>query len=273
MAIKAIMCDVDGTLLNSQGVVSPYTIEHIKRIKAQGVLFGLATGRDVHSVKNQLERWGIGGLVDAIVGTGGAEIADFQLNVEKSSFPLDGDVIRQVIRHYEDLDVNFAIPWQGELYAPKDDRLIQRLSRVDHIPYHVVDYEEFLNQPRPKVMIVCDPETMERVVARSHTFTVPKTKSAGLITASVLFEYMDPRVSKTQGLKEIMALHGFTMDELCTFGDADNDYDMTMNAGMGVVMANGSEKTKSAADAITDDNDHDGVGKFIAEHLLTSKEI
>ncbi|MFR0980719.1 MAG: HAD family hydrolase, partial [Holdemania filiformis] len=136
MAIKAIMCDVDGTLLNSQGVVSPYTIEQIKRIKAQGVLFGLATGRDVHSVKNQLERWGIGGLVDAIVGTGGAEIADFQLNVEKSSFPLDGDVIRQVIRHYEDLDVNFAIPWQGELYAPKDDRLIQRLSRVDHIPYH-----------------------------------------------------------------------------------------------------------------------------------------
>ena len=33
------------------------------------------------------------------------------------------------------------------------------------------------------------------------------------------------------------------------------------------------ELTKSAADAITDDNDHDGVGKFIAEHLLTSKEI
>ena len=54
MAIKAIMCDVDGTLLNSQGVVSPYTIEQIKRIKAQGVLFGLATGRDVHSVKNCL---------------------------------------------------------------------------------------------------------------------------------------------------------------------------------------------------------------------------
>ena len=97
--IKAIMCDVDGTLLNSQGVVSPYTIEQIKKIKAQGMLFGLATGRDVHSVKKQLNRWGIDGLVDAIVGTGGAEIADFQLNVEKSSYPLEGKVIRQVIEH------------------------------------------------------------------------------------------------------------------------------------------------------------------------------
>ena len=32
------------------------------------------------------------------------------------------------------------------------------------------------------------------------------------------------------------------MTDLCTFGDADNDYDMTLNAGVGVVMANGMEK-------------------------------
>ncbi|MFQ9072956.1 MAG: HAD hydrolase family protein [Faecalibacillus faecis] len=31
---------------------------------------------------------------------------------------------------------------------------------------------------------------------------------------------------------------------LITFGDADNDYDMTLNAGIGVVMANGSEKQR-----------------------------
>ena len=29
--IKAIMCDVDGTLLTDDGVVSPFTIEMIKR--------------------------------------------------------------------------------------------------------------------------------------------------------------------------------------------------------------------------------------------------
>lgn len=41
-----------------------------------------------------------------------------------------------------------------------------------------------------------------------------------------------------------MEMHGFTMENLCTFGDADNDYDMTLHAGVGVVMANGSRKTK-----------------------------
>ena len=44
------------------------------------------------------------------------------------------------------------------------------------------------------------------------------------------------------------------MENLCSFGDADNDYEMTLHAGVGVVMANGSEKTKSVADYITDDN-------------------
>ena len=63
-------------------------------------------------------------------------------------------------------------------------------------------------------------------------------------------------------------MHDISMEQLCTFGDADNDYDMTLHAGVGVVMANGSDKTKSVADYITDDNDHDGIGKFIKKHIL-----
>ncbi len=51
MNIKAIMCDVDGTLLTNQGVVSPKTIEAIKKARNRGILFGLSTGRDVNSVK------------------------------------------------------------------------------------------------------------------------------------------------------------------------------------------------------------------------------
>ena len=82
---------------------------------------------------------------------------------------------------------------------------------------------------------------------------------------------MDPGVSKTYGIRQILQLHGLMMEELCTFGDADNDYDMTVNAGVGVVMANGSEKTKSAADYITDDNDHDGIGKFINQYILCER--
>lgn len=268
MNVKAIMCDVDGTLLNSQGIVSPMTVEMIKKAREKGILFGLSTGRDVHSVKTLLKTWGIDGLVDAIVGTGGAEIYDYTLQVDKSSFPLEGALIQDVIHHFEDMNVNFAIPYQGIFYAPKDDEHIQMLSKADKVPYRVVDFNEFLKEPRAKLIIICHPEDMDSVVERSKTFSNEKYKSASLKTASELFEYMDPRVTKTHGLQEVMAMHGIDMKQLCTFGDADNDYDMTLHAGIGVVMANGSEKTKSVADYITDDHDHDGIGKFIEKYIL-----
>ena len=78
---------------------------------------------------------------------------------------------------------------------------------------------------------------------------------------------MDPRVSKTAGLIEILKLHHIDLKEIVTFGDADNDYDMTLNAGIGVVMVNGSDKTKSVADYITDDNDHDDIGNYIEKFI------
>lgn len=266
--IKAVMCDVDGTLLNKDGVVSKDTVEAIKKIREKGIIFGLSTGRDVHSVKTLLNTWGIDGLVDAIVGTGGAEIYDYQLNVDKANFPLEGELIKDIVKHYEGMEVNFAIPYEGTLYAPKDDDLIRNLARDDRVPYKVVNYDEFLNEPRAKLIIVCAPEYMDTVIEKSKTFSNSKYKSASLKTASVLYEYMDPRVSKTHGLQEVMSMHNIDMKDLCTFGDADNDYDMTLNAGVGVVMANGSEKTKSVADYITDDNNHDGIANFINKYIL-----
>lgn len=266
--IKAIMCDVDGTLLNHDGIVSPRTVAAIKKVREQGIMFGLSTGRDIHSVKKLLTIWGISGLVDAIVGTGGSEIYDYQLDVEKSSYPLEGEMIKDIIAHHNGMDVNFAVPYQGVLYTPKDDDYIRDLARVDRVEYRVVDFDEFLKQPRPKLIIVCRPEYMDEVVAKSKTFFNPNYKSASLKTASILYEYMDPHVSKTRGLQEVMALHQIEMADLCTFGDADNDHDMTLNAGVGVVMANGSEKTKSVADYITDDNDHDGIANFINQYIL-----
>lgn len=53
--IKAVMCDVDGTLLTKQGIVSPRTVEAIRKIREKGILFGLSTGRDVHSEKTLLK--------------------------------------------------------------------------------------------------------------------------------------------------------------------------------------------------------------------------
>lgn len=266
---KILFFDVDGTLLTSEGIVSEKTLESLRNAHDAGILLGLSTGRDVNSVRDTLlKEWKIDDLIDIIVGTGGAEVCDLNWNRHKDVYPLDGQLITEIMKHFEDMDVNFAIPYDGILYAPKDDEHIRMLSKADHVPYKVADFDEFLSKPKPKVMIVCAPETMDAVVERARTFTNDQYKSASLKTASVLYEYMDPRISKPLGIQMAIEPFGMTLEDACVFGDADNDHDMVLQAGCGVAMANGSELTKSVADYITLDNDHDGIAEFIEKFIL-----
>jgi len=188
-------------------------------------LFGLSTGRDVNSVRNLLEIWGIDGLVDIIVGTGGAEIYDYILDIEKANYPLDGELIKDIMKHYKGMNLNFTVPYNGILYATYDDHYIQALATGDRVPYEVVDFNEFLEKPKAKLMIVCHPDYMDEVIERSKTYSNEKFKSSSLKTCSDLYEYMDPRVTKTNGLIEALGVHEITLDQVCTFGDADNDND------------------------------------------------
>ena len=109
---------------------------------------------------------------------------------------------------------------------------------------------------------------MDTVIEKSKSFSNPNYKSASLKTASILYEYMDPRVSKTNGLKEVMKLHGISMADLCSFGDADNDLDVLKTAGLAVAMKNANDNVKKICDVIVADNDHDGCKEAIEKYLI-----
>ena len=161
--VKAIICDVDGTLLTSGYVCSPATAAAIVEVRERGYLFGLCTGRDAIGTQGQLADWGLEGLVDVIVGSGGGEVLDVKSGAYELSHPLPGDAIKEVMAHYADMDVSFVIPYRGVLYTPVDHPRMELISKADGLPYEVVDFEEFLAEPKPKVMIFCMPEYMEQV--------------------------------------------------------------------------------------------------------------
>lgn len=260
--IKAVFVDVDGTLLTSDQTVDPRTIDSIRKLRAKGILFGLATGRDATSCESLIEtRWNLSGLVDLIVGTSGAALMDNIKHTYTSSYPLSGELIGAIMHHFNDLPVNFCIPDQGVLVGPKDDALLRHLAEVDKVPYRVEDYSIYLNKKdHSKLIIICNPEDMDDVIKRAGTFHNDAFRSQGLKTCAVLYEYMDSRVSKTSGIEQIIKPYGLTMDNVMVFGDEDNDIDMLKNAAIGIVMANGSNNAKNAADEITESNDDNGIG-------------
>ena len=88
MDIRAIVCDVDGTLLTSKQVVDERTVASIKKARSKGILFGICTGRDADSVRNHMKSWGIEGCIDFVVGSGGSEIDDYILDIYQENHTL-----------------------------------------------------------------------------------------------------------------------------------------------------------------------------------------
>ena len=166
--IKVIMCDIDGTLLNSKGIVTSKTIDAIKKVREQGILFGISTGRDVPSVKRLFGKWGIGGLVDMIVGSNGGEIYDYKTDYYEENFALPGNLIANIMEHYKDMDVNFAIHGDGVLYTPKEDELIKILSKGDQLPYEVIDFDEYLKRRSFKNFLLFANQKLCRQLSREQ---------------------------------------------------------------------------------------------------------
>lgn len=264
--IKMVLCDLDGTLLTSKGRVSDATIAKIKEIKTKGVLFGLATGRDVDVCEPLYQTWGIEGLVDIMMGINGAHIVDYVKDEEHFFDYTAGQEFFKVIDHFQDLPVNFAISHEGILKMAYDDDFNEEFEVIEQTPVRVVDYQELLQIDHPKIHVIFKEEHLELVSRRAEQFTDEKLMAVN--TGSIMWEVFSKNISKANGLKHLAATHKIAVDNIMVFGDGDNDLEMIKEAGVGVAMANGSPRVLAAADFVTKSNDDDGIASFLAEFQI-----
>lgn len=266
--IKMILCDLDGTLLNDQKKISQYSKDIIQKARNKGFLFGIATGRSLYAVNRLMDDWGIKEQCDILLGFNGGQIIDESLGIHQINHPLKGTYFIDIIHHFEDLPCSFCIYDKNVLYSYKEDDASKNLAKSNKFEYRVIeDINQFFQKDYPKLVIVCKKEDMPIIIERSKSL-INKDYYC-MQTGHILFEYMNSKVSKSNGIKTVCDLHGLSLENVCVFGDAQNDRDMLKSVGLGVCMINGDEKTKEISHMITDeDNNHDGVAKFIAKYLI-----
>lgn len=266
--IKLILCDLDGTLLNDEKTISQHTIDIIQKAREQGIAFGLATGRSLYAVDVLLDEWQIREQCDVLMGFNGAQIIMPHLGINELNDPIKGSACIDIIHHFEDLPINFSVYDKRILHTYRKDDLGRDLAKGNRFTEQLMtDLETFFQREFPKLVIMCHPEDMPAVIERSKTLQSPDFHC--FKTTPSLFEYTNPKVCKSAGIKRICDILNISMDEVCVFGDAQNDHDMLQHAGLGVCMINGDDATKALSDDITDlDNNHDGVADYIEKHFL-----
>ena len=76
-------------------------------------------------------------------------------------------------------------------------------------------------------------------------------------------EICNALVSKAKAMEKLGEIYGIDREEMIAVGDGENDLSMIEYAGLGIAMANASEKVKSKADYITASNEDEGVAKVL----------
>lgn len=83
-----------------------------------------------------------------------------------------------------------------------------------------------------------------------------------------MIEMVNPAVNKGRGVAMLAKRLGISQQDIMVLGDSENDMAMLTYAGLGIAMDNADDKVKAVADAVTADNNRDGVALAIEKYVL-----
>ena len=257
---KLIALDLDGTLLNSDGIVSDATKLHLQKLKEKGHIITISTGRILNR---------------ALVGTDGAEFANYIVsdagaavfkNDERNKEweevyveTLPKDIVQNIASYYnKDKFVSVSILDRNRIhYYDGTINIIEILERVSEITHVTVD---FLNNEFTK-------EYLELFKAKFPNLEIEMMQDS--FGDKKWLDILQKDIEKYKGIAKVAKLEGISNENIIAFGDGLNDVAMLKKAGLGVAMKNALPEVKEQADYITSrTNNENGVIEFLKEYLV-----
>lgn len=272
MKYKVLALDLDGTLTNSEKVVSRYTRTILDRAQDAGVTVLLVSGRPtpgVQWVANMLDFHERNGY---IISYNGSEVVESATGQTLFGFHVDSEYIPYLYDKAVEYGVQLAMYHDGAIWCENPDWKWTRIeSELNHMPCRKVDnLLEECKWPTPKCMLLGEPEVLARL--ESELVETLGDKLGIFRSEPYFLEIMPNQLNKAKSIDMLLNRLGLNREELIACGDGFNDVHMVEYAGLGVAMANACEPVKQAADFITKSNDEDGVAYVVEKFMLGTAE-
>lgn len=258
---RLVATDLDGTLLDAAGTVTPRTREVITALDEMGVPVVFVTGRPMRWMEALWDAVGGHGL--AICSNGGIVYDVPTQSVRKArAIPREvllevGSTLRRTVpgttfalektggfaleddflRHVDDRTVP-DVP-RGRLEQIADDTVVKLLARHDHLA----------------------PEEFWGVVEEAVGTQVTTTWSS----VGTLVEMSAAGVTKASTLAELCTELGVAPQEVVAFGDMPNDLPLLEWAGTSYAMGNAHPTVLALAHHVAPRHDQEGVASTLAE--------
>ena len=267
LPVRLIATDIDGTLLNRQGVISERNLRAIHAARERGILVAIASGRFPENVFVLLERYG---LRLPIIGENGARVTDEALRL-LSERVMAPKAAEETLETLISLGSDYFIFGDRAICTSTDGMVHhselsqgERMKELGFRYYHGPKEARELIQGSVHKFFVCDNKPLAQV--RQALQRIPEIDLTQSSARNI--EIMPSGVDKGRGVADLANALGIPMEQVMTLGDESNDIPMLRAAGYGVAMGNGSEEAKRAARFVTDTNANDGFAKAIEKYAL-----
>lgn len=248
--MKAIITDLDRTLLRTDKSVSEYTCAVLKKCHDRGILLMAATARPERAILTYQKQIGF----DAVTTLNGARII------------LPGEVMENgiVSRSAEDiLKKVTAIP-NVILSMETGEGIYANVSIPE---WNAIVFEGFPALPTEsiiyKILLSSEENMIQPEVEKALTPDTYMTVAEGK-----LLQIMSTASTKWNGIKAMLKTAGIDKSEAVYFGDDNDDIEPIKNCGVGVAVSNAIREVLDIADFVTEGNDMDGVARYIEKNLL-----
>lgn len=282
VTIKAVFFDMDGTLLTDSRTISKSTIVAINALKKQGVLVGLATGRDPQFLLPYMASLGL----DVVIAYNGQYIFSRQEVLFEQALQQEelDTIIKFAEMNQKDLSFGLArgvagsgvmrfgtgnglywlvrlIPdsWAGGIIF-LFNRVIRKLK-----PQKKVNFDILKQEPIYQMMLLATEKETQKLASCYDFLTF--TRSSPYAT-----DVISRGNSKLKGILRIGEQFGFDSRQVMVFGDSNNDLEMLAGVEYSVAMKNGTKLAKKTASYVTDSNNKDGIFKALVHFGLLGED-
>lgn len=263
---KLIAIDIDDTLLNDELVVTEGTKQAMAAAIEQGVLVTLATGRMYASARKIANQIGLNVPIITYQGSLIKTLIDGEVLYERSVPTDDAKLLNEYcLKH----SLHLQLYVDDVLYVREDNDKAKMYSNLSKIPYVVAsDFDALLNEPQTKMLIIDDPDLLDRVAEElkpliGERVHITKSKPHYL-------EFTHKEGTKGHALRFLAEHIGSTSEHAIAIGDAWNDREMIVEAGLGVAMGNALPALKEIANYVTLTNNEEGVRHVIEKFVLNA---
>lgn len=264
---KMIATDIDGTMLRSDGTLSPRVRKALHDAADAGIHVVPATGRPEMVAVDVIDALG---LSDYWVFANGAMTRNLTTDETVRGYWMDPIVAQGLVVEMRAAfpGARFAVELEfGMAYEPGFEKIVPTTPPVGPID-DILDGFEAADGSLPRVQKVLVFDT-SKPVEDLHDAVSESLGDSGVASFSGLqfIEVAASLVTKALALDALCADLGIDVSTVAAFGDNHNDVAMLEWAGQGYAMANATDDAKVAAGQTIDANNADGLALAIEGFL------